>query len=92
MAPFELDVLVDSISDQALLAPLPPLHRTNRMPDFWPDLEVRRLVLATHRQMTIADALRLIRTRVGDRCPTKSALARTWLRLDRRTSHARKGR
>jgi hypothetical protein len=74
------------------LAELPPLRNTRRNPDFWADLEVRQLVIECHRQMTIAQALALITSKVGgDRTPSKSALARAWIRLDRAKQPRRKG-
>ena len=78
-------MLIARVSDTELFAPLPTLGSTNRMPSLWSDLEVRRLMLATHRQMTVESALATICHALGpDRTPSKSALARIWKRLDRR--------
>lgn len=58
-------------------------RRWQRRPDFWGDLEVRQMVIETHRQMTLSAARVLIENRVGRfRCPSKSALQRAWQRLD----------
>ena len=55
-----------------------------RRPAFWSDVEVRGLVLATHRQMEISEARDLIIARCGaERAPSRSAIGRFWLRLDR---------
>ena len=61
--------------------PAPGGHHRN--PNFWGDLDVRELVIATHRQMTGKDAIIHIRERVGPaRTPSHSALSRAWKRLD----------
>ncbi|BAV64795.1 hypothetical protein [Sphingobium cloacae] len=74
------------------LAALPPLGRVRRNPDFWGDLEVRRLVIELHRQVTIDCALAMIEARVGaERTPSKSALGRAWKRLDLHTKSKRRG-
>lgn len=53
-------------------------------PAFWSDVEVRGLVLATHRQMTLDEAHSLIVARCGaERAPSRSAVHRFWKRLDR---------
>lgn len=63
---------------------LPAVGSTRRNPAFWSDMEVRRLVIETHRQMTMEEARAAIAEVVGDaRTPSKSALARVWLRLDK---------
>lgn len=52
-------------------------------PAFWSDVEVRGLVLTTHRQMTLDEALALLIDRCGAaRAPSRSALHRFWKRLD----------
>lgn len=62
---------------------LPALGTTRRNPDFWSDLEVRRLVIDLHRQVTVEQARAAIAERCGQvRTPSKSALARAWQRLD----------
>lgn len=67
----------------AMIAPLPSRGTTRRNPDFWADLDVRRLVIELHRQVTIKEALVEIAAHVGPaRTPSKSALARAWKRLD----------
>lgn len=67
-----------------VLAFLPALGSTRRNPSFWSDLDVRRMVIATHRQMTIEEARARIASKLGaDRTPSKSALARAWKRLDK---------
>lgn len=69
--------------DQVVLAQLPPVGSVRRNPAFWSDIEVRRLAVMSHRQMTIAEALVFISREVGnERTPSKSALARAWQRLD----------
>lgn len=55
-----------------------------RRPKFWGDMEVRGLVLATHRQMSVDEVHALIVERCGaERAPSRSAIHRFWLRLDR---------
>lgn len=74
----------DRLPSGHVLAYLPALGTTKRNPSFWSDVEVRRLVIATHRQMTVQEALAHITAAVGpQRTPSKSALARVWKRLDR---------
>jgi hypothetical protein len=85
-----LDVQQDTLPGGYVLAFLPANGTARRNPDFWNDLEVRRLALATHRQMTIEQARASIIEAVGaERCPSKSALARVWMRLDKALSTAR---
>lgn len=69
---------------------LPALGSVRRNPDFWSDAQVRALVVSTHRQMTIHEALARIKDAVGiARTPSKSALGRVWKRLDKALSIAR---
>lgn len=66
-----------------MLKPLPTTGVAHRNPSFWSDLEVRRLVIELHRQVTVQAALAEIAAHVGPaRTPSKSALARAWKRLD----------
>lgn len=52
-------------------------------PKFWGDFEVRSLVLATYRQMTVDQARDYIRARCGEaRTPSRGSLHRFWQRLD----------
>jgi hypothetical protein len=53
-------------------------------PKFWADVEVRGLVLTTHRQMTVDGARAVIVTRCGkERAPSRTSLHRFWMRLDK---------
>jgi plasmid stability protein len=73
-----------------VLAYLPAIGSVRRNPSFWSDIEVRRLVVAHHRQMTVDEARDVIRAAVGDeRTPSRSALARAWKRLDKAISTSR---
>jgi len=72
-----------------IAAPTLPLRyedgkiRNQRYPDFWPDLPVRKAVIALYRQVTIAEAVRRIVAEFGkDRAPSKSALQRCWKQID----------
>lgn len=58
-------------------------QRSQHYSPYWHDQEVRALIIALHRQMTIAKAVDAIAHEVGvDRAPSKSALARMWKQLD----------
>lgn len=58
-------------------------------PKFWGDVEVRGLLLAAYRQMTIDQARERCRAIVGlARTPSRSAIGRFWTRLDRLLSAA----
>jgi hypothetical protein len=53
-------------------------------PKFWGDVEVRGLLLAAYRQMTIDQARDRCEAIVGPvRTPSRSAIGRFWTRLDR---------
>jgi hypothetical protein len=53
-------------------------------PKFWHDFEVRGIVLATYRQMTIDQARGVITDKCGaSRTPSRTAIGRFWQRLDR---------
>lgn len=57
--------------------------RTTR-PKFWADVEVRGLVMTTHRQMTVDGARAVIVERCGEeRAPSRTSLHRFWIRLDK---------
>lgn len=57
--------------------------RSQHYSKYWHDLEVRAMVIALHRQVTIKDAVAAIAAEVGaDRAPSKSALQRMWKQLD----------
>lgn len=59
-------------------------HKSQRHANFWHDLEVRGMVLATYRQMTVDQARAMILERCGaDRTPSRSSLHRFWQQLDR---------
>lgn len=58
-------------------------RRMQRRPKWWHDQEIRAAVVATHRQMTIDEALTSIRAEFGkDRAPSRSSLGRFWQILD----------
>lgn len=60
--------------------------RTTR-PKFWADVEVRGLVMTTHRQMTVDRARAVIVERCGEeRAPSRTSLHRFWMRLDKMKS------
>lgn len=62
---------------------LPAKGRAWRNPDFWGDMDVRRLAVELHRQVPVHRALALIERQVGpERTPSKSALSRAWQRID----------
>lgn len=66
------------------LAHLLPTGRTKRFPKFWPDIEVRELLVGLHRQCDLHAAHRLLVGRVGpERTPSVSAIHRFWMQLDR---------
>ncbi len=57
--------------------------RSQHYSPYWRDAEVRAMVIALHRQMTIKDAVAAIAAEVGEeRAPSKSALQRMWKQLD----------
>ncbi|HEY9552396.1 hypothetical protein [Allosphingosinicella sp.] len=57
--------------------------RRQRYPNFWHDLPVREAVIARHRQMTIDQAVAEVTLEFGkERTPSRSAVHRTWKRLD----------
>jgi hypothetical protein len=52
-------------------------------PKFWGDIEVRRAVIASHRQAKHDDVVKQLQDQFGpDRAPSRSALNRFWLVLD----------
>jgi hypothetical protein len=57
--------------------------RSQHYSKYWHDEEVRAMIIALHRQTTIAKAVEAIAREVGaERAPSKSALARIWKQLD----------
>jgi hypothetical protein len=57
--------------------------RSQHYSPYWHDQEVRALMIALHRQTTIAKAVDAIAGQVGaERAPSKSALGRVWKQLD----------
>lgn len=59
-------------------------NRRQRRPNFWPDIEVRELLTAFHRQVTIDGVRAVCAAKFGAaRTPSKSAVARYWLVLDK---------
>ncbi|MDP2131918.1 MAG: hypothetical protein U0975_09765 [Erythrobacter sp.] len=57
--------------------------RSQHYSPYWHDQEVRAMMIALHRQVTIADAVEAIAREVGvERAPSKSALGRIWKQLD----------
>lgn len=57
--------------------------RSQHYSRYWHDQEVRALIIALHRQTTIAKAVEAITAQVGEeRAPSKSALGRIWKQLD----------
>ena len=57
--------------------------RSQHYSPYWHDQEVRAMIIALHRQTTIAQAVDLIAQQVGEeRAPSKSALQRIWKQLD----------
>ena len=58
--------------------------RGQRYSPYWRDHEVRALMIALHRQMTLSDAVEEIAAVVGhDRAPSRTALQRIWKQLDK---------
>jgi len=68
----------------AALAHLPIWSRKrNQRPGWWRDVEVRTLLVACHRQMTIDQCRMVLRELVGpDRTPSRSSMGRFFQRLD----------
>jgi hypothetical protein len=58
-----------------------PAKKHHRYPVWWDDMAIRERAIRFHRQMTGPQAIARILEEVG-RAPTKSSLARFWLRLD----------
>lgn len=89
----DLGLLVDErLARHAYAVSSMPVWSNGRRPDFWVDLDVRLLLTATHRQMTLAQALDLIERLLGtERTPSKSAAHRYWQVLDRAASSSRAG-
>lgn len=81
----ELGLLVDDrLARHAHAASSMPIWSNGRRPDFWSDLDVRLLLTATHRQMTLAQSLDVVVRLLGaERAPSKSAAHRYWQALDR---------
>ena len=89
----ELGLLVDErLARHAHAVSSMPVWANGRRPDFWVDLEVRLLLTATHRQMTLDQALTLVERLLGvERAPSRSAAPRYWQVLDRAASPSRAG-
>lgn len=67
-----------------------PAWTNGRRPNFWGDIEVRLILTATHRQITLAAALEIALAIIGpERCPSRSAAHRYWQVLDRNASSSR---
>lgn len=84
--------LLQKVSDQTSLPDQARLiNMGNYPPKIWRDEAVRAAVLAKHRRMTIAEAVKQIGEEFGaERAPSKSALQRMWKKMDR--AFARGGR
>ncbi len=55
-----------------------------RRPKFWSDLPVREAAIALHRRVTLDQAVDQLTEQFGpERAPSKSALGRLWLLIDR---------
>jgi len=79
-------VVLDELSRQE--AEAPPSDReiawsSGRRPTFWRDVEVRDFLIASHRQMTVDEAVTEVTRRFGaKRAPSRSAVGRFWKTLD----------
>ncbi|PZU42329.1 MAG: hypothetical protein DI568_18210, partial [Sphingomonas sp.] len=61
-----------------------PDRRVKRFPNFWHDLEARTVAVAAHRQMTLEQALGLMRrVTAPENVPSRTALGRFWQTLDK---------
>ncbi len=80
-----LGLLVDDrLARRAHAASALPIWSNGRRPNFWPDLDVRLLLTAMHRQMTLAQSLDVVARLLGaERAPSRSAVHRYWQALDR---------
>lgn len=75
---------LEPAEEQALALALAPVWANGQRPKFWSDFDVRVLMVRTHRQMRIEEARGLCAERYGPaRTPSRSALCRLWLALDR---------
>lgn len=63
--------------------------RSQRYSPYWQDTDVRKMIIALHRQMTLSDAVAVIAEEFGpERAPSKSSLHRLWKQLDMMRSAA----
>ncbi len=61
-----------------------PIERHGRRPKFFSDVEVRTRLMALHREVPVSVARERIAAEFGwDRTPSRSAVSRFWIYLDR---------
>lgn len=61
-----------------------PIDRHGRRPKFFTDMDVRERLIALHREVPVSVARERIETEFGrDRTPSRSAVYRFWIYLDR---------
>jgi hypothetical protein len=75
-------MLIGGMDDVALKATHLPIWKNGRRPDWWSNIELRRLLTVAHRQMTVRDCRDKAVQVFGVGVPSPSAIARYWMMLD----------
>ena len=66
-----------------------PIDRHGRRPKFFSDIDVRTRLIELHREVSVATAIALLTDEFGaDRTPSRSAISRFWIYLDRLSREA----
>jgi hypothetical protein len=86
----QLDRIEEMLSELLGRKPPPSLgdvvFSDGHRPKFWRDAEVRSFVIHSHRRSTLDEASAEARKLFGpERAPSKSAINRVWLRIDKQT-------
>ncbi len=74
---------IDSMDDFALRLTHLPVWKNGRRPDWWSNIELRRFLTVSHRQMTLQDCRDKAVQTFGVGVPSLSAIQRFWSQLDR---------
>ncbi len=74
---------IDSLDDFALRLTHLPVWKNGRRPDWWSNIDLRRFLTVSHRQMTLQDCRDKAVQTFGVGVPSLSAIQRFWSQLDR---------
>lgn len=74
---------IDSLDDFALRLTHLPVWKNGRRPDWWSNIDLRRFLTVSHRQMTLQDCRDKAVQSFGVGAPSLSAIQRFWSQLDR---------